>query len=85
MTIATVQNDAAKKEIKEALKTASDSLTLIEAERDLIKELSADVCKKYDLDKKIFKKMIKTFHKQNFTQEVEMNDDFQAIYETIVK
>jgi hypothetical protein len=61
----------------------SDSLYRVAAEREFIKEAIADTCEKFDLDKKIFRKMVKVFHKANFTEEVAEHEQFEVMYETI--
>jgi len=78
-----IQNDAAKKQVNEALNNASDSLARIEGERELIKEIINKLNEDFSIEKKNIRKMIRTFHKQNFEQEVEEHNDFQSIYKTI--
>ena len=78
-----IQNDAAKKQVNDALNNASDSLARIEGERELIKEIINKLNEDFSIEKKNIRKMIRTFHKQNFEQEVEEHNDFQSIYETI--
>lgn len=73
----------AKKKIKSAMQEISDSLTRIAAEKDLIKDIVGDICEEYQLNKKIFRKLAVTFHKQNFSKEVADNEEFEAMYEQI--
>ena len=72
-----------KKAIKKVLDELSNSMTRIEAERDLIKETITDVCEEYKLNKKTFRKLARTYHKQNFSKEVADNEEFQTMYEEI--
>lgn len=74
---------ADRKAINECIKEISNSMTRVEGERDFIKEAVADICKKFELPKKTFRKMVKVYHKQNFTQEKEENEEFETMYETI--
>lgn len=72
-----------KKAIKKVLDELSNSMTRIEAERDLIKETINNVCEEYKLNKKTFRKLARTYHKQNFSKEVADNEEFQTMYEEI--
>lgn len=78
-----ISNPADRKAINQALQEISDSLTRIEGERDFIKEAIADTCEKFELDKKIFRKMVKVFHKSTFNEEVAEHEQFEVLYETI--
>ena len=61
----------------------SNSMTRIEAERDLIKNAINDICEEQNLNKKTFRRMAKVYHKQNFKQEIEEQQEFETLYETI--
>lgn len=61
----------------------SDSLTRIAAERDFIKEAMDDICTQFELDKKIYRKMVKVFHRASFNEEVAEHEQFEVMYETI--
>lgn len=74
---------ADRKAINDCIKEISNSMTRVEGERDFIKEAVADICKQFELPKKTFRKMVKVYHKQNFTQEKEENEEFEQMYETI--
>lgn len=80
-----ISNPADKQKLLNVLKECSASKTRIEAERDLIKEAVSDTSKQLQVPKKILNKMVKVYHKQNFDQEVAEQDDFQKLYETVVK
>lgn len=77
-------NPADRKTIRDALHEISASMTRIEGERDYIKETIKDITAKYPaVSKKVFRKMIKVYHAQTFTQEVEEHEEFENLYETI--
>lgn len=80
-----ISNPADKQKLLNVLKECSASKTRIEAERDLIKEAVSDISQQLQVPKKILNKMVKVYHKQNFDQEVAEQDDFQKLYETVVK
>ena len=67
------------------LKDFSTSLTRVEAERDLQKVLKSDACEEFDISKKIFTKLAKTYHKQNFADEVADHQEFEKLYEEVTK
>lgn len=79
-----IPNDPkAKKAILNALEEISKSMGLIEGERIVIKETVKEICEEYDISKKTFRKLAKTFHKQNFSIEVAENEEFQQMYEQL--
>jgi hypothetical protein len=74
-----------KKKIKGALQEASNSLTRIDAERDLVKNIMNDTSKNFQIPKKTVKKLINVYHKQNFSEEVATHEEFESLYETVIK
>jgi len=74
-----------KKKIKGALQEASNSLTRIDAERDLVKNIINDTSKNFQIPKKTIKKLINVYHKQNFSEEVATHEEFESLYETVIK
>ena len=79
-----VTNPADKKKIKDALFEISGSLTRIEAERELIKDIINDLADNFEMNKKTVRKIAKAYHKQNFTQEVADSEEFQELYQSIL-
>lgn len=72
------------KRLMGALKDMSDSMLRVEAERSLQKEVKNDVCDELDINKKVFMRLARTYHKQNYSEEVEINSQFEKIYENII-
>jgi hypothetical protein len=68
-----------------AIKDMSTSLTRMDAERDLQKNIKNDICKELDLNKKVFTKLAKTYHKQNFSEEVALHEEYETLYENVTK
>jgi hypothetical protein len=66
-----------------ALKDMSASMTRVEAERDLQKNIIADFCDELNLSKKVFRKLAKVYHKQNFDDEVATHQEFETLYEEV--
>lgn len=85
MTINQITNPADKQKLLAVLKECSASKTRVEAERDLIKEAVGNISKELNLPKKIINRMVKVYHKQNFDEEVAVQDQFETLYQNIVK
>jgi hypothetical protein len=81
----TISSPEDKKKLKDAITEISKSMTRMEAERDLIKEILKEQSEEFQIPKKILSKIAKTFHKQNLTQEVEDHEDFVELYEEVTK
>lgn len=85
MTTPIISNPADRKKIKGALQEISDAMTRIAAERDLIKDIVKDISDNFEIDKRKFNRMAKVFHKQNFINEQQENDEFETLYQTVVE
>ena len=72
------------KKLMGALKDMSNSMLRVEAERSLQKEVKNDICEELDLNMKVFTRLARTYHKQNYSEEVENNDQFEKIYQSII-
>ncbi len=78
-----VQRDREK--ILGCLQEISNSLTRIEAERDLIKDILQRMQDEFEMPKKLSRKLARVYHKRNFEEEVADQNDFQEVYETVAK
>jgi DNA repair ATPase RecN len=74
-----------RKKIREALQEISNSLTRIEAERDLIKEILQNIEDRFELPKKYTRKVAKIFHKQNMNEVKAENERLETIYKTVTE
>lgn len=81
----TVSSPDDKKKIFGAIREISNSLTRIEAERDLIKDIVKDVSDNYQIPRKTVKKIATTYHKQNMTQVEQEHEEFVELYEDVTK
>jgi len=72
-----------RKQIRERLNEVSNSLTRIEAERDHINEILADMQDEYELPKKHMRKVARVFHKQNINEMKEEFSDVEDIYNAV--
>jgi len=67
------------------VKECSDSMTRIEGENDFIRESIAETAKQMQLPKKLVAKLVRVYHKQNFDEEVAVNEQFENLYDSVVK
>jgi hypothetical protein len=74
-----------KKDLQNAVQEISNSMTRMEAERDLIREIVKDQSQTLQIPKKIVAKIAKTYHKQNLTQEIADHEEFVELYEKVTK
>jgi hypothetical protein len=83
----TISNPTDRKKMKDALQEISNSMTRIESERDLIKDIKAALYEDYKdvVTKKQIAKMARVYHKQNFDQEVADHEQFETLYEEITQ
>lgn len=79
-----IQDPEVRRKVRNAMGEISASMTRIEAERDLIKETVKRLNDEHQLSKKALNKMAKAYHKQSYTKEVEEQDEFQTLYETVL-
>lgn len=74
-----------RKRIRAALQEMSDSMTRVDAERDLMKQIINNVHEEFELSKKTFRRMAKVYHRQNFSKEVAEHEEFEIMYENITQ
>ena len=67
------------------IKECSDSMTRQDAEKDFVRESIAETAKNMQLPKKLVARLVKVYHKQNFDEEVAVHEQFETLYETVVK
>jgi hypothetical protein len=74
-----------KAKVLGCLQEISNSLTRVEAERDLIKEILQKMQDECEIPKKLGRKLARVYHKRSYEEEVAEQSDFQSIYETVAK
>jgi DNA-directed RNA polymerase subunit N (RpoN/RPB10) len=62
----------------------NDSMLRVSSERDLQKEALDSITDKLGVDKKIVRRMARTYYKANFNAEVEDNNTFEEFYQTVI-
>lgn len=73
-----------KQQLKKAIQELNDSMTRAAAERELQKEGIDTVSQKLGLDKKLVRRLAKTYFKANFNQESEENKMFEEFYAVVI-
>lgn len=79
-----ISSPADRKKIRDALQEISNSMTRIEAERDLIKDIKSDLVEQFEMTKKTVSKLARVYHKRNFNEEQAAQSEFELLYEQIV-
>jgi hypothetical protein len=85
LSINQISNPADQKKLLDCLRECSASMTRMDGEKDYIRESIASISKDLQLPKKLVAKLVKVYHKQNFDEEVAVHEQFEQLYETIVK
>lgn len=85
VSINQISNPADQQKLLAVIKECSSSKTRIEAERDLIKASVSGISEELDIPKSLINRMVKVYHKQNFDEEVAVQDQFETLYQNIVK
>ena len=78
-----LSNPADRKAVYDALREISNSMTRMEAERDLISETLKAVKDKFELPPKYTRTLAKIYHKQNFNQMKEEQSEVEHLYEAL--
>lgn len=78
-----ISNPTDRKKINDAMDEISNSMTRMDAERDLIKNIVKDTCENYELDKKKFRKLARHHHLQNFGEEQANFAELEALYDSL--
>lgn len=82
-----ISNPNDRKIIRDALQEISNSMTRMDAERDLIKDIKDTLHEQFKelLSKKQIGKMARIYHKQNFNQEQEEFAQLENLYSEVVE
>ena len=83
MLVTQLSNPSDRKAVYDALREISNSMTRMEAERDLIKETLNMVKDQFELPPKYTRKLAKIYHKQNFQELKAEQAEVEDLYEKI--
>lgn len=73
-----------RKRLKGTIQELNDSMTRIAAERDLQKEAIDDLHDELGIDKKVIRRLAKTYFNANFQTEQEEHKTFEEFYELVI-
>lgn len=75
--------DDEKKKLKGAIEELSNSMTRVDAEKDLQKDIIQTAFDNTGVDKKYIRKLATIYHKQNLVEVQSENDEVQNLYEDL--
>lgn len=73
-----------KKALKGVLDELSNSMLRVKSEKEFQKEAIEDASEKFQMNKKILRKMAKVYHNNSFTDEVSEMEEFTQLYESVI-
>jgi hypothetical protein len=85
ISVNAISNPADREKLLKVIRECSDSMTRIQGEKDFVRESITEISKQLQLPKRLVAKMVKVYYKQNFDEEVATQDQFETLYETVVK
>jgi hypothetical protein len=85
ISVNAISNPADREKLLKGIRECSDSMTRIQGEKDFVRESITEISKQLQLPKRLVAKMVKVYYKQNFDEEVATQDQFETLYETVVK
>lgn len=71
--------------LKKGVREISDVMTMMDSQRDTLKSIIDELYDEIKIPKKIIRKVAKAYHKQNFSEQVVENEEFELFYEGITK
>lgn len=74
-----------QKAIRDAIIEASGVRTQIDAHRDHLRDISKNIKEKVGINPRVFNKMVTAYHKQNYQEQTQSNEEFEVLYETVMK
>lgn len=80
-----LSNPEDRQKLLKVIKDCSDSITRAKSEKDFVREAVADISEELKVPKRLVNRMVKVYHKQNFDEEVAVQDQFETLYQTVVK
>jgi len=78
-------NDEQKRRLKAVIGELSESMKRRDDERTFQSEGVGDISDELVIDKKIVKKLVKTFYKDSYDEDVETFETFETWYDSLLK
>lgn len=85
LSVNILSNPKDRDDLFKVIKECSDSMTRADSESDYVRESITEVSKKLQIPKKLVAKMVKVYHKQNYDEEVSSHEQFETLYQTVIK
>jgi hypothetical protein len=85
LSVNQLSNPADREKLLKIIRECSDAMIRAQAEKDYVKEAVTDISKQLQLPKKLVSRLVKVYHKQNFDEEVAVHEQFETLYETVIK
>jgi hypothetical protein len=70
--------------LKKGRRELSDVMTMMDSQREVLKDIINSVHDELKIPKKIIRKMAKTYYKKNYNEVVAEQEEFELLYEGIV-
>lgn len=83
MSLPSNPNDRQK--LKMAIGEITNCLLRMDSEREAMKEIISEANSKYDVDKKMIRKIATTMYKHNYSDVQAENEEFELLYESLVE
>jgi hypothetical protein len=80
-----LSNPADRDKLLNVVRECSGSMTRMDGEKDFVRESIKNICKELDLPKRLVQRMVKVYHKQNYDEEVAVHEQFETLYQSVVK
>ena len=69
--------------IQDAARELSDSMTRVEAEKDLQKDIVSNIKDKFEMKPADFNKIVKVYHEQKLNEINQAHEEFVELYESV--
>lgn len=73
-----------RNKLKNAISELNDSMTRVASEQDLQKDVLSTITDELGIDKKLVKKIAKTYYKSSFNHDCEANKSFEEFYTVLL-
>lgn len=80
-----LSNPADRDKLLNVVRECSGSMTRMDGEKDFVREAIKNISKELDLPKRLVQRMVKVYHKQNYDEEVAVHEQFETLYQSVVK
>ena len=72
------------KKVRDAIVEISNSMVRSDAEKELVREIIKKIHDDEGLDRRVLRKVARSYHKGNFQEESAINDEFETAFTNIM-